>query len=246
MTSAKWIDGKLALLVVLGLGVAGAAGGWWYQQGLQRRPIRLWGYEAATLFISAPHVELWRLEPGAEAADVMIADGEGFRAVEKVDVSQAHGFLHLRHSLLSDPSFDWSSENSRPKGWRFALRFSDGSRIAMLLISEDFQHAMLAETRAEASIAPIADGVKKLFEEQLGRGSPALNNGSRGATCLGRLAPLVIQKSDLGRSLHRKRREASGSLKSDNSYRAAIRRSPPAYATSASPARPLCATRRCG
>jgi hypothetical protein len=171
MTSAKWIDGKLALLVVLGLGVVGAAGGWWYQQGLQRRPIRLWGHEAATLFISAPHVELWRLEPSEAGStpEVATTDGEAFRAVEKVDVSQARGFLHLRHSLLSDPSFDWSSDNAGHKKWDYALRFIDGDRVATLLISDDFQHAMLAETRAEASIGPVADGVKKLFEEQLGK-----------------------------------------------------------------------------
>ncbi|HWB10867.1 MAG TPA: hypothetical protein VG826_16675 [Pirellulales bacterium] len=171
MSSPTRIDGKLALVLVLALGVAGAAGGWWYQKGLQRRPIRLWGHEAASLLINAPHAELWRLEPQSDATskpDFMAADGEAFRVVENVDVSQARGFLHLRHSLLSDHSFDWSADSSRRKNWRYALRFVDGDRLATLLVSDDFQGTMLGETSAHASIVPIAAGVKKLFEEQLG------------------------------------------------------------------------------
>jgi len=170
MTSPTRIDGKLALLVVMFLGVAGAAGGWWYQRGLQRRPILLWRHEAADLFVNAPHAELWRLEPQSgttPTSDVVTAGGKAFRAVKKVDVSEARGFLHLRHSLLSDPSFDWSADTSGPKNWRYALRFVEGDRVATLLISDDYEHAMLSETSAEASIVPIAGAVKKLFKEQL-------------------------------------------------------------------------------
>lgn len=178
MSVPKPIDGKLAILAVVALGVAGAAGGWWYQQGLQRRPIRLWGHEAAAAFVNAPRAELWRLERESKTAstpDFVAADGQAFRVAEKKDVSQARGFLHLRHSLLSDPSFDWSADDSGPKNWRYALRFAGGDHVATVLISEDFRHARLGETSAEASIAPIASGVKKLFDEQLegsGPGSP--------------------------------------------------------------------------
>jgi hypothetical protein len=156
MTSPKWIDGKLALLLVL---------------ALQQRPIHLWGREAAVLFVNAPRAELWRLETPPETpseAELVTADGQRFRVAEKVDVSQARGFLHLRHSLLSDHSFDWSADTSGSKNWRYAVRFVDGDRIATLLVSDDFRYAMLGKTSAEASIVPIAGGVKKLFEEQLG------------------------------------------------------------------------------
>jgi hypothetical protein len=175
MTSPRFSDGKLALFLVLGLGVAGAAGGWWYQQSLQRRPIRLWGRDAAVLFVSAPQAELWRLEAHAKTGspDFAAADGEAFRVLHKVNVSQARGFLHLRHSLLSDHSFDWSADTaSGRRNWRYALRFIDGDRVATLLISDDFQHAMLAETSAAASISPIAHGIKTLFDEQLRQSSP--------------------------------------------------------------------------
>ena len=173
MTSPKFIDGKLALLLVAALGVAGAAGGWWYQQSLQRRPIRLWGREAAVLFVNAPQAELWRLEaqPNTPSGtvDFVAADGQAFRVLEKVNVSQARGFLHLRHSLLSDHSFEWSPDApSGRRDWRYALRFTDGDRGATLLVSDDFQHAMLAETSAEASTRPIGTGLKELFAEQLG------------------------------------------------------------------------------
>jgi hypothetical protein len=173
MTSPRFINGKVALLLVVALGVAGASGGWWYQQSLQRRPIRLWGRDAAVLFVSAPHAELWQLEAQDQARsaapDFMAANQEAFRVLEKVNVSQARGFLHLRHSLLNDHSFEWSANRaSGRRNWRYALRFVDGDRVATLLVSDDFQHAMLGETSTEASISPIAAGVKTLFEEQLG------------------------------------------------------------------------------
>jgi hypothetical protein len=172
MTSSRLIDGKFALLAVVVLGVAGAVGGWWYQQSLQHRPLKLWGHDAARLFLQAPQVELWRLEPVAKMAslapDFVAANGDAFRIRERVDVSKARGFLHLRHSLVSDHSFDWSAETSSgPRTWRYALRFSDGDRVATLLVSDDFHDAMLAETGAEASISPVAGGIEDLFNEQL-------------------------------------------------------------------------------
>jgi hypothetical protein len=172
MAFARLTNEKYALLIVVVLGVSGAAGGWWYQQSLQRRPLQLWGHDAARLVLQAPRVELWRLKPLAKTdsakADLTTADGEAFRIVDRIDVSQARGFLHLRHSLVSDHSFDWPPRvGADRESWRYALRFSDGDHVATLLISDDFHHAMLAETGAEASIGPIADGIEELINEQM-------------------------------------------------------------------------------
>lgn len=172
MASSRLIDGKLALLVVVGLGVSGAAGGWWYQQKQQRRPLQVWGHEAARLFLQAPQVELWRLTPLAPMAslrvDLVTAEGEQLHATARANVSHARGFLHLRHSLVSDNSFDWSApEHPDNATWRYALHFVDGDRTATLLISDDYRAAMLAETGARATIVPIASAIEQLFGEQM-------------------------------------------------------------------------------
>ena len=172
MASPKRIDGKLAILIVVILGVSGAAGGWWYQQNQQRRPLERWGRDAAQLFLKAPRVELLRLTPAAPTAslriDVVTADGERFHATDRINVSQAPGFLHLRHSLVSDNSFDWSTaEKASRATWRYALHFVDGDHAATLLIADDYHTAMLAETGAQVSIGPLASAIDELFSEQM-------------------------------------------------------------------------------
>jgi hypothetical protein len=168
MNLPKHLASKLMLLAMLAISLAGAGGGWWYQQSLQRRPIQLWGHEAATLMLRAPTVELWRLKPviNGEPASIRItAQGDAFEADKRIDVSRAPGFLHLRHSLLSDYSFDWSDSASGKRDWRYALRFADKERTATVLFSGDFHYALLVETGAAASIQPIAAGVEKLFDD---------------------------------------------------------------------------------
>lgn len=167
MNLPKHLGSKLILLAVLAMSLAGAGGGWWYQQSLQRRPLQLWGHEAATLMLRAPTVELWRLKPvteGKPAAIRIAAQGDAFEAGKRIDVSRAPGFLHLRHSLLSDYSFDWLESASDKHDWRYALRFADNERTATVLFSDDFHYALLEETGAAASIKPIAAGVEKLFD----------------------------------------------------------------------------------
>jgi hypothetical protein len=89
-------------------------------------------------------------------------------ATDRIDVSHAPGFLHLRHSLIGDNSFDWSVPEMSPRAtWTYGLHFVDGDRTATLLISDDFHQAMLAETGARASIAPIASAIEELFNEQM-------------------------------------------------------------------------------
>lgn len=182
MSPPKLIDGKYVLLVVLAVGLAGSGGGWWYHQSLQRRPLQLWRGEAAGLFLQAPRVELWQVEkvnpPASPPHQLTTANGDAYRVLKRTNVSRAPGFLHLRHSLLNHYSFNWSDAADGERDWRYALRFVDGVRAATLLVSADFQYAMLAESGAAASIRPIAGGVELLLNEQLNDNVPGSNNES--------------------------------------------------------------------
>ena len=169
MPSPKLVEGKYVLIAVLALGIAGSGAGWWYHRSLQRRPLKLWGREAATLFLQAAQVELLRLGPihplASSSPDLVTSQGDAFRVLQRVNVSGARGLLHLRHALLSDYSFDWTESTEGGRNWPFALHFRDGTTTATLLISDDFHYAMLAERGTVASIRPMSDGVEVLFTE---------------------------------------------------------------------------------
>lgn len=162
--SASRIDGKYALLLVLALGVCGAGGAWWYRQGMQRRPLELWGAEAAGLMVHARDVEVCRLEPATDDdAPAIRADDKLYQAIECLNAERLPGFLHLRHSLLNDHSFAWEDAAGQEIAWRYAIRFRDGEKTATLLISKDFRYALLAETGAKACVSPIAIGIEQVI-----------------------------------------------------------------------------------
>lgn len=167
----KLVEGKYAIIAVLIIGLAGAVGGWLYRSQLQRRAISLWGTEAAELFQQAPQVELLKLQPFDEANDtgaepLLAAAGTKFAIVARRDISQTPGLIHLRHSLISDNSFNWSAplDDCRPD-WAYALRFSKGQRSATLLLDLDCRQALLAATAARVSIEPMAKGLAAFLEE---------------------------------------------------------------------------------
>lgn len=164
----KLVEGKYVLLAVFALSAAAAGGGWWYQHSLQRRPLKLWGHEAAQLMLSAEDVELCRLEPASHdmPSTAIVADGHAFQPLDCKNAGGIRGILHLRHSLLSDYSFDWTDTASGEDDWRYSLRFRDGEKTATLFISADFRYALLVETGAKACIKPIARGIKDVIGEE--------------------------------------------------------------------------------
>lgn len=167
----KLVEGKYAIIAVLVIGLAGAAGGWLYRSQLQRRAIMLFGTEAAELFQQAPQVELLKLrafdEAGASNAEPPFsAAGTKFAIAARRDISHAPGLIHLRHSLISDKSFEWSAplDDCRPH-WPYALRFADGRRSATLLLDLDCRQALLVESAARVSIKPMAQGLAAFIDK---------------------------------------------------------------------------------
>jgi hypothetical protein len=169
----KLIEGKYAILAVLIIGLAGAIGGWWYRSQLQRRAIALWGLESAELMQHAPSVELLKLTPlsndAERDAENRLSFGDARLGIaERIDVSQAPGLVHLRHSLISDQSFVWSAPlDACQPHWPYALRFAGDKRSATLLVDFDCRQALLAERNARASIEPMAQGLEVFVNEQL-------------------------------------------------------------------------------
>ncbi|HEX7375477.1 MAG TPA: hypothetical protein VF278_00115 [Pirellulales bacterium] len=164
-TTPRMIEGKHALLAVLAIGVVGAGAGWWYQHGLQRRPLALWGGNAARLILYAPEVAFCELEqsPGESSSNSVVIAGEPYFEHGCQDVARRPGFIHLRNSLLHDYSFDWSDTAAGARRWRSMLRFRQDDQTATLVFTDDFQYVMLVETGATACLRPIASGLRDVL-----------------------------------------------------------------------------------
>lgn len=168
------IEGKYAILAVLVLGLIGAIGAWAYRGQLQRKAIAYLGPDNAVLIQRAPHVVLMKLAPAESAADdggePLLVAGRRFIVAERVEADQAPGLIHLRSSLISDRSYDWSaSPDSCKPAWQFALKFTDDSqRSATVLLDFACDQLLLLEADRQISMKPMADGLKKFLAAQFG------------------------------------------------------------------------------
>ena len=106
------------LLLAAGLGAFAV----WFQWGQTRRCLAFLGPVAARRIQLAPQVELWMLA----------ADGTTIRAIERLDVSQAPGLVHLRRGLSEDVNYRWEGPVSAgaepplsPSSWDVAFAFFD-------------------------------------------------------------------------------------------------------------------------
>ena len=116
-------SGVWLVVGLLTLGVTAGLVGIWYQRGQTRRCLAFYGPEAARMVTAAPVVEVWALGPGAEPGALV--------ALERADVSQAPGLVHLRRGLVEDANFRWTAGPSTARdrlpaeAWDRALVFSD-------------------------------------------------------------------------------------------------------------------------
>jgi hypothetical protein len=77
----------------------------WFQWGQTRRCLAFFGPVAARRIQSAARVELWTIA----------AEGDRLRAVERLDVSQAPGLVHLRRGLIEDVNYGWDERSDEPE-----------------------------------------------------------------------------------------------------------------------------------
>lgn len=148
---ARFVEGKWLVLATFAIGLAMAGGAWWYQYNQARRSAEFWGHSAASLLVGNSTVKLVELgEAGDEPADgddsseTRVA---GWAVVREVDLTQAKGLVHLRHSLSYDDNFDWERRALEPLAadgdWAFALVFSksdgsQGDQDLVVLFPRDF------------------------------------------------------------------------------------------------------------
>lgn len=165
-TSAPGASGAGLVIGLLLLGIAAGALAIAFQRGQTRRCLAFYGPGIARRVSSAPLVEAWWLEPG-DAPGVL-------RAVERRDVSQAPGLVHLRRGLVEDANFRWTdagpaADRLPPGHWDVALVFSDPAHpgeAARLVIDLDDDGALAVVGRpGRIGLGRIGAGLAKWLDD---------------------------------------------------------------------------------
>jgi hypothetical protein len=161
--------GKLAILAMFALGILAAVLSLLYLRQLGQRAQQFWGTPAARRILHAPRVEALLLEPtqGQATPPRLQFDGRSYHVLARADASQARGLLNIRRGLLTDASYQWEEPIRRQEvTWQYALVFQQEGSTATLLFSFDPPRAGLAGSQEQVSIAPVAPGLKRFFEDQ--------------------------------------------------------------------------------
>lgn len=124
--------GRLAVVLMVGLGAGLALFGILHQRSQTLRCLRFLGAAAARRVAASNHVELLRLRPG---------DREGrLVAVDRWDISAARGVVHLRRGLVEDANYEWLAppadgsaaasgrERLPSSDWKWGIAFAGSAR----------------------------------------------------------------------------------------------------------------------
>ncbi|HEX3599556.1 MAG TPA: hypothetical protein VHU84_05400 [Lacipirellulaceae bacterium] len=180
-------SGKLVIVGILMIALSAAVVSWWFRYFATHRAVQFWTPAGAELIRDAPLVTI-RQSPHTSPRSASRTDIAATRAKfnsSETDVSQAHGLVHLRNALLEDQSYDWKAgEDSLPPSamngdnqywW---LTFSDPTTDTSLTLwlSSDFKLASRVDDTNEVqavSTAPIAAGLREMFDEFTGNSAAA-------------------------------------------------------------------------
>ena len=163
-------SGKFVIIGILILALAAAGGSWLFRYSATHKAARFWGPAAAGIIRDAASVDFLVLTPseaGSPSSNEIESRGEKYRLVAQVDVSAAHGLVHLRNALLEDHNFDSFDldKGAASQPWRWALEFHTGKDSTTVVFSNDCATTALATGGAIASCRPIAAGLAELFGE---------------------------------------------------------------------------------
>jgi hypothetical protein len=141
------IPGKILVLATFGIGVAMAAGAWWYNYQQSYRAAEFWGARDAAQLVGNSQLKILSLmdravaEPSkGDSAPQVIA---GRNAVEEADLTGKPGLVHLRHALTYDANFAWDQRRAPPDrtaDWAFAFQFAkDEATPLVVVFTRDFE-----------------------------------------------------------------------------------------------------------
>jgi hypothetical protein len=171
------IPGKILVLATFGIGVAMAAGAWWYNYRQSYRAAEFWGRDDAALLVGDSQVALLTLddsrrgEPSADDAKPQAIAGRVV-AVE-VDLTGKQGLVHLRHALTYDGNFVWDLRSAAPEtaaDWAYALKFSkDDATPLVVYFTREFDQLGRLDAQGRVSDVLPCPKLGPVIREYLGK-----------------------------------------------------------------------------
>jgi len=165
-------SGKLVIIGILTVALAAAGVSWWFRFNVTHRAAEFWGPKTARLIRDAPVVRFWLQSPPTQLPALIESqtstDTDTHSAAIR-DITNAHGFIHLRNALLDDRSFQWPPKPPASDAtWKWIVSFhSDGAQEqAILVLTSDCKFVADFHRPGEVlSCEPIAKGLEEVFTE---------------------------------------------------------------------------------
>lgn len=169
------LSGKVVILGIFGVALAGAVATIWFQYNARRRSREFWGPDNALAIGRAATVELCRLKPPAvekadDAKQISIG-GIQFDLVEAKDISKAKGLVHVRDALIRDSAFDWDKQRGECQAeWQYVFRFLGDEATVHVALDTHCRRLKLLPDGDDVSISPMYRGLKELIDREMNPG----------------------------------------------------------------------------
>ena len=171
-------QGKLAVLLIFALAIAMAVFAIVYQAQQDRLLLDAWSSEHITRIRKSPQVELIRLQRGSasttDEADGFTVRGTPVKVSSRRDISDASGFVHARHVLVQDSSYDWNRgvDELAEVEWLYGFVFRDDEGTSTVLLDQPGEVVYLVEADSALTTGEMAQRLQKYVTEALGEELP--------------------------------------------------------------------------
>jgi hypothetical protein len=155
------VTGKLAIIGMLSVAGCLALFGWWWRYEQANQASAWWGNQHIHAILTPESATAFRVHPlkadeaSADSTELFEFQKVKLEGEKPVEITNARGFLHARHSLTQDISFEWSGTTdaeaspSVPR-WEYGLRLLHGNKPTTLLF--DFEQRWLGIVEAQKRI----------------------------------------------------------------------------------------------
>jgi len=160
-------SGKLLTLGLIAIAIAAAAFAWWFQFSRGRRALAYWGGADAAVIRHGERAALLVIGPEGKGAKLDIGGAE-YEITRVVPLDNAPGFVHARHALIDDASYQWDAAPPQSVTWTHALQFEDarGRTVTVAISLTDGVLLPLTSNHPLTMSETLQSGLKDFFEEQ--------------------------------------------------------------------------------
>lgn len=169
-SGSLYLNGKTAILVILGLGLGASLFAVWFNWSRTHRTLNRLGPSQSVLIAHASQVNFLRLKKSNAAqfpdeSDLLIQD-QPFVVEQQLDISTTPGLTHLRHALLQDASYVWQAATKLAPNWQYGLQFREHDQGVLLVFDLNAQTGYIVEKSTSLTIGDrLARGLDLYFQE---------------------------------------------------------------------------------